>query len=184
MSKKKRMNIGQIILPVVAAVLVIAAVVVITSVPKASNPEIESSNEPTYQENTNSDTNTEIATDGSITIYADDLSSDQVSFINVPGNSRIELVARLGDDGKAKVALGTCQSCNGAPGAFYTQEGEVLRCNNCGLTFPISVLDEPGGGCHPIMIDESAISYEGNDVQIDTQVLSTYEYLFSNVANH
>ena len=122
--------------------------------------------------------------DGDFVIYADRLSASEVSFIRLPGDSRIELLARLGDDGAAKAALGTCQSCNGAPGAYYNQEGDVLRCNNCGLTFPISVLDSPGGGCHPIMLDEGIVRYEGDDIVIDAAGLSPYEGLFEKVEEH
>ena len=117
-------------------------------------------------------------------IHADRLSSEKVSFIKVSKDSRIELLSRLGDDGAVKVALGTCQSCNGSPGAFYTQEGSELKCNNCGLTFPVSVLDSPGGGCHPIMIKKELLQYEGKDLVIDLEGLSAYEVLFSKVADH
>ena len=84
--------------------------------------------------------------DGNIVIRRSDLSSEQVSFIRVAESSNIELLARLGDDGGISVALGTCQSCNGSPRAYYTQDGDLLTCNNCGLTFPLSVLDTPGIG--------------------------------------
>ena len=122
--------------------------------------------------------------EGNLVIYADRLSSDQISFIRISEDSHIELLARLGDDGTVKAALGTCQSCNGSPGAYYTQEGDELKCNNCGLTFPISVLDRPGGGCHPIMLKEEIVRYEGNNLVIDLGGLSAYEDLFSKVADH
>lgn len=117
-------------------------------------------------------------------IRSDMLSKDKVSFIRLAGNSRIELLALLGKDGKAKVALGTCQACNGSPKAYYTQEGNVLKCNNCGRTFPLSIMETPGGGCRPIMVDPSALSYSGQDAVIDIDALSRYEYLFAKVENH
>lgn len=126
----------------------------------------------------------EINEEGNLVIYADRLSSEQVSFIRVSENSRIELLSRLGDDGMVKAALGTCQSCNGSPRAYYTQEGSQLKCNNCGLTFPVSVLDSPGGGCHPIMMEEKLMQYDGNDLVIDLEGLSVYEELFAKVADH
>ena len=60
----------------------------------------------------------------------------------------------------------------------------MLRCNNCGLTFPLSVLDSPGGGCHPIMIDESIVQIQGSALIIDLDGLSSYEAIFSKVADH
>lgn len=117
-------------------------------------------------------------------ISTDSLRTDQVSFIRPVSGSRIELLARLGDDGKVKAALGTCQSCNGSPMAYYTQVGDLLRCNNCGQTFPLSVLDTPGGGCHPIMIDAAVLTETGDGLLVDTDMLGQYEPLFSRVAEH
>ena len=122
--------------------------------------------------------------DGNVVIYADELSEDEVSFIKVSEDSRIELLAKKDAQGNAKVALGTCQSCNGSPGAYYTQVGNELQCNNCGLTFPISVVEEAGGGCHPIMIDEAGIEYTDDGLIIDMSVLAQYENLFTKVAEH
>ena len=122
--------------------------------------------------------------DGNVVIYADELSEDKISFIKVSEDSRIELLAKKDAKGNAKVALGTCQSCNGSPGAYYTQVGDELQCNNCGLTFPITVVEEAGGGCHPIMIDEAGIKYTDDGLIIDMSVLAQYEYLFEKVAEH
>lgn len=121
---------------------------------------------------------------GNIIINASALSADHVSFIRLAADSKIELLARIGDDGSAKVALGTCQSCNGSPDAYYTQEENLLRCNNCGLTFPLSVLDAPGGGCHPIMIDTSIIQETQDGLALNAEGLLRYEYLFEKVAAH
>lgn len=123
-------------------------------------------------------------TAGAFLISIDSLRSDQVSFIRPASGIKIELLARLGDDGKVKAALGTCQSCNGSPLAYYKQVGELLRCNNCGQTFPLSVLDTPGGGCHPIMIDASVITETDSGLLVDMELLGQYEPLFNKVADH
>ena len=157
------------ILPIIAVVMAIVAVLVIVLIPRRTN---QTSAPVVLTE-----------TDGNILIRTASLSSDQISFLRLE-NSRIELLARLGDDGKTKVALGTCQSCNGAPGAYYTQQGNVLQCNNCGLTFPLSVLDSPGGGCHPIMIDASLIRETQDGLILNAAGLLQYEDLFRKVAAH
>ncbi|MGN0772564.1 MAG: Fe-S-containing protein [Candidatus Ventricola sp.] len=122
--------------------------------------------------------------DGKLIIQESSLSSDQVSFIRVGGDSRIELLARIGDDGHIKVALGTCQSCKGSPWAYYTQKDNLLMCNNCGLTFPLSVLDAPGGACHPMTLDASIIEEGEGQVEISLDALLSYEYLFEKVESH
>lgn len=168
--------------------MVILALIVVLFFPKSTNKESSSAvssggGEAGVSAHT-ADAAAELSEEGKLVIRAESLSPEQVSFIRVSENSRIELLARLGDDGTVKAALGTCQSCNGSPGAYYTQEGDKLKCNNCGLTFPVSVLDSPGGGCHPIMLDGESVKYEGNDLKIDLRGLSVYEELFSKVADH
>ena len=122
---------------------------------------------------------------GNLVIRAETLSSDQVAFLKVPGDSRIELLARRGEDGKAQVALGTCQSCGGSPRAYYTQVDNYLRCNNCGQRFKLSVLGaRSGGGCRPISLDAEVVHESGNDLLLDRKALERYEPLFANVAPH
>lgn len=157
------------VLPGIAALTVLIAVLVIVFVPRNS---------------TNANPFAERNAEGNIVIPSKNLSADQVSFIRIGEDSKIELLARIGDDGSAKVALGTCQSCNGSPAAYYTQEGSLLKCNNCGLTFPLNVLDSPGGGCHPIMIDASMIQETKDGLILNTAALLQYEYLFEKVAAH
>ncbi len=183
----KDRNRKKYILPAVAGILVLAALIIMIAVPKntgSKSKETDASASAAGSSVQTADPVFETNEDGDIILYADRLSSDQVSFLRVFENSRIELLARLGDDGKAKAALGTCQSCNGAPGAYYTQEEDHLKCNNCGLTFPLSVLDSPGGGCHPIMPDEEVLEYRGNNLLIHSEQLSAYEKLFASVADH
>ena len=182
--KTKRRN--SFLLPLIAGIMVALALAVVVFIPKETSE--GSGTASAGGDKASAPSQAEIAVaeinEGNMVIYADRLSSEQVSFIRISENSRIELLARLGDDGTVKAALGTCQSCNGSPGAYYTQEGNELKCNNCGLTFPISVLDSPGGGCHPIMPGEKIVRYEGNDLVIDMDGLSAYEDLFSKVADH
>ena len=72
----------------------------------------------------------------------------------------------------------------GSPGAYYTQNGDMLQCNNCGLTFPLSIIGVDGAGCHPIMIDEKAVQRTGDGLVIDSAAITPYEPLFATVAEH
>ena len=168
------------ILPAVAAVAVIAAVLVLVIVPGKDG----GSSVPSGPSGGNSQSDPDAVGSGDYLIKISELSSDKVSFIRPVTGSRIELLARIGDDGEPKVMLGTCQSCNGSPGAYYTQEGDQLKCNNCGLTFPLNVLDSPAGGCHPIKPDDSVFTVTDEGIVIHTDLLMQYEELFSKVADH
>ena len=171
---------SKVILPIVAIITVFTTAIILLLVPSDDYDKGDKETGSTYTQTTElfTEEKTEDTTDqtaesssddntfeNTLIINKDDLSNDQITFISPIKGSKIELVVRLEDDNTAKVALGTCQSCNGSPGAYYTQEGDLLKCNNCGLTFPLNVLDEPGAGCHSITLDENVISYEdGNAV--------------------
>ena len=121
---------------------------------------------------------------GDVIIYADDLSTDTVSYIRYSEDSRIELLAVKGEDGMPKVALGTCQSCNGSPYAYYVQSGNEFQCNNCGLTFPLSEIGVDGNGCHPIKISDSGIRTTEDGIVISKDLLMDSESLFLTVEEH
>ncbi|MGN0754337.1 MAG: Fe-S-containing protein [Aristaeellaceae bacterium] len=161
--KKKR----KWILPIAAVAAAVGALLVVALVP-GEKPGAEIQAQP----------------DGTLVIQESSLSSDRVSFIRIGEDSNIELLACIGTDGRIKVALGTCQSCNGSPRAYYTQKGSLLMCNNCGLTFPLSVLDAPGGGCHPITLDPSIVREAEGRVELSLEGLLRYEPLFEKVASH
>lgn len=156
------------ILPITAAIIVIAAAVILIAVPKGGS----------------SDNQTLQSDDGRVYIQASELSEDKITLLKVAEDSKVELVAIKDAQGTLRVALGTCQSCNGSPGAYYSQNGDLLQCNNCGLTFPLSIIGADGRGCHPIMLDESQIAETSTGISIDREYLLGFEALFANVAEH
>ena len=156
-------------LPIAAALLVLAAILVVVLLPKGGH---EDHNMP------------EVATlldNGDVLISTDALMEDTVSFITPNDNKKLELVAIKDEDGEAHVALGTCQSCNGAPGAYYNQVGDELQCNNCGLTFPLSILGEDGSGYHPILLKSSEYEKTDEGILVYAKTLKNREALFSKV---
>lgn len=180
------------ILPIIAGVIAIIAILIIILVPKDNKTEKvskASQNTSSTQKTTktNAKTSSKLATldeEGNVIINKDDVSSEKILFLKYSENSKIELIAVKDKDGNINVALGTCQSCNGSPKAYYTQYGNLLKCNNCGLTFPLSVIGVNGEGCHPIMINEEEITRTENEVKISKKALLQNEKLFEKVASH
>ena len=160
-------------LPAAAALLVIVAMIVLVVVPRGGSAQSDPA-----------DGFAERDENGNVVVQASALSTDQISFLKLSTDSRIELIAIRGEDGNAYAALGTCQSCNGSPNAYYTQTGNMLQCNNCGLTFPLSVIGVDGVGCHPIMLDDSIVQRGDGTLVINAAALSAYEPLFERVAAH
>jgi uncharacterized membrane protein len=83
----------------------------------------------------------------------------------------------FGEDGEVHVALNACDLCYHAKQG-YEQTSDVMRCINCGLTYPINSIgtENIAGGCWPSYIP---ITIEGEDVIINTQHLDAKRYMFS-----
>lgn len=126
----------------------------------------------------------ELDGDGNLHFSIKDLSEKDVSFIRAPGSNKIELLARLDKTGAARIALGTCQSCNGSPQAYYIQQNNLLICNNCGQTFSLDVINTPGGGCRPMALPDGVLSFTGDEAVIRADALPAMEKLFTNVEEH
>lgn len=165
-------------LPIIAVSIVVIAILIVIFIPKEGSNSI----------NRNAPKSTSILAnldeEGNVIINKDSLSKDKITFLKYSDNSKIELIAILGENDQINVAFGTCQSCNGSPQAYYTQSGKLLKCNNCGLTFPLDVIGTDGTGCHPILIDEAGITETENGIKISKDVLMKNESLFSKVAAH
>ena len=70
-------------------------------------------------------------------------------------------------DGVYRAALNACDVCfAGKQG--YRQEGEDMVCNQCGMHFPSSKVNEVKGGCNPIGLQRKV---EGDRVVIDARGL-------------
>ncbi len=70
-------------------------------------------------------------------------------------------------DGVYRAALNACDVCfAGKQG--YRQEGEDMVCNQCGMHFPSSKINEVKGGCNPIGLERKV---EGEHVHIDARGL-------------
>lgn len=95
---------------------------------------------------------------GTVTIPAQDI-TEQARFYNYAVDGvTVQLVALRDEDGDAHIAFNTCQNCSPSPKAFYSQNGDVLQCNNCGFTFEPDEVGITHGGCNPWPIEGVKIS--------------------------
>lgn len=92
---------------------------------------------------------------GNIEIKKDDI-TDKVMYIDYKvSKTTIGLLAVRNSKGEVKVVVNTCQSCGGAPYAYFVQVGNKIQCQNCGSMFLIDDLDDLGeGSCSPISLEE------------------------------
>jgi uncharacterized membrane protein len=59
-------------------------------------------------------------------------------------------------DGVIRAAFDACDSCWSA-GKGYKQDGDLMVCNNCGLTFASVKVNEVKGGCNPSPLTRTVV---------------------------
>lgn len=75
--------------------------------------------------------------DGAVHFFASDVGGTEVRYFVVKAA-----------DGSLKTAFDACEVCYRAKKG-YTQEGDAVRCNNCGRVFPTDSIGVERGGCNP-----------------------------------
>ena len=92
------------------------------------------------------------------------------------GGVVVRYFAVKGSDGDAHVAFDACDVCYKAKKG-YRQQGDVMECINCGLTYPINGLgsENTGGGCWPSYLP---MRIDGNDVVIGRSDLEQKKWMF------
>src|ERR1044071_8377539 len=64
----------------------------------------------------------------------------------------VRFFAVKSSDGVYRAALDACDTCFAAKKG-YTQEGDDMVCNNCGMHFPSAKVNEVKGGCNPVGLE-------------------------------
>jgi uncharacterized membrane protein len=78
------------------------------------------------------------------------------------GERPIEFFVVRSDDGTVRAAFNACDVCYwGRKG--YTQDGDVMVCNNCGQRFPMDRINVEQGGCNPAPLNRTV---NGDDLII------------------
>jgi len=94
------------------------------------------------------------------------------------GNVAMEVIAVRAPDGTIRTALNTCQICYSSGKGYYTQQGDVLVCNNCGNRFKISQVEMVKGGCNPVPITKEYKTDQGGYIVISQDFLEQAKPLF------
>jgi uncharacterized membrane protein len=103
--------------------------------------------------------------DTSVNYYSYDSKGVDISYFIIEGT-----------DGNYHAAFDTCDVCYDAKKG-YSQDGNEMKCLNCGLTFPINDIGEKntGGGCWPSYLP---IEIDGNNIIIEKSDLDNKRYMF------
>jgi uncharacterized membrane protein len=98
-----------------------------------------------------------------ITIPLSDLSNKAKFFdYKLSDNKPVRFFVVRSSDGQYRAAMDACDMCYHAKRGYH-QEGDDMVCNNCGLHFHSSQINEKHGGCNPVGLPRTI---EGNQLVI------------------
>lgn len=169
-SGKKRRNR---FLPLLAAVVIVAAAAVMI-VPKLLPGESVQADGAAA----------DLSADGSAVVIDTAAVSETAMFIDYDaGGTTVELFAVRASDGSVRLALNTCQVCNGSPYAYFVQTGNVFICQNCRNRFSSSQVGLVSGGCNPVPITGADYTAEDGTILVSTAFLDANAVRFANWKN-
>ena len=139
--------------------------------------------------NTGADTGGEahaavLSEDGTALVIDTAALSESASFFDydVDGTT-VELFAVMASDGTVRLALNTCQVCNGSPYAYFVQEGDYFICQNCQNHFASTQVGLVSGGCNPVPITEEDYSQQDGTILVPVEFLRANAGRFTNWKN-
>jgi len=107
--------------------------------------------------------------------------TETVTFMPIVVNEMpMEVMFVRASDGTIRVALNTCENCHASGRGYYVQDGDVVICQHCNMSFDIDYIGLNSGGCQPIPVE---YSFEGSYVIITHDTLSENYHWFANFRN-
>lgn len=154
-----------------AAIMVVAAAAVVTLAPRFLAKDIK----PVTEENVQ-----QAAYGEDIVIDVSALGEAASFFDYDAGGVTVELFAVKASDGTPRLALNTCQVCNGSPYAFFVQDGDAFICQNCKNRFTSTQVGVVSGGCNPIPITETDYALRDGSIVVSSELLDGFSDRFIN----
>lgn len=161
------------LLPLIALVVVIAAAVV-TLMPKNSEKEAL----PPLASQPSETISPVSLTD--IVIRTEEIGTDASYFDYDANGTTVQVLAVQASDGSIRLALNTCQVCNGSPYAYFEQDGDWFICQNCGNRFASTEVGIVSGGCRPVPITDDIYTEQDGTFIIPATYLEENAALFEN----
>ncbi|MGN0521678.1 MAG: DUF2318 domain-containing protein [Eubacterium sp.] len=175
-TNKKKNNI---ILPIAAAVVVLIAIVSVV-VPKLTKDDSKTAQTTQAPQATTAPSLTVQKFTGDIVIDESSV-SETASFYDYDSNgTTVEVFAVKASDGTVRLALNTCQVCNGSPYAYFVQQGNNFICQNCKNAFERDSIGTVHGGCNPVPLTESDYQLSDGKITITSDFLEQHTSEFSN----
>ncbi|XPV76237.1 MAG: Fe-S-containing protein [Desulfovibrio sp.] len=95
------------------------------------------------------------AKDGVVSIAVDEINDGKAHYFSLEDQgTAIQFFVLKSSDGVIRAAFDACDVCYREKKG-YSQEGEFMNCNNCGMKFHSSRINEVSGGCNPAPLDRA-----------------------------
>lgn len=114
----------------------------------------------------------------SIEIRADEASSLASYFDYDADGTTVELFAVRASDGSIRLALNTCQVCNGSPYAYYVQERDDFVCQNCMNRFASTDVGLVSGGYNPVPVTWDIYTEQDGFITLPSSFLEQNAFQF------
>ena len=118
---------------------------------------------------------------GSDLIVSTDDIGTQASFFDYDADGvTVQVLAVRASDGTVRLALNTCQVCNGSPYAYFVQDGDDFVCQNCHNSFSSTDVGVVSGGCNPVPITADVYREENGTLVVPSSFLEENAARFEN----
>lgn len=115
-----------------------------------------------------------------IKIEAADIGTEADYYVAEIDGTTVEIFAVRASDNTVRLAMNTCQVCNGSPYAYFEQEGNYFICQNCGNRFSSDKIGIESGGCNPVPITEEDYTEENGIITVSESFLEENARRFTN----
>jgi len=95
----------------------------------------------------------EIVTNSNLKIHESQITETVTFVLAAIDDTLVEVMLVRTSDNTIRVALNTCENCHASGMGYYVQDGDVVICQHCNMSFDIDYIGLNSGGCQPIPIE-------------------------------
>lgn len=120
---------------------------------------------------------------GNMVIPKDNISETATFYVYDELDTYMEILSVKASDGTIRTAFNTCQVCYASGRGYYVQEGDFLKCQNCGNRFGMDDIEIAKGGCNPVPIFNDWKTETETMITIPKDLFVEAESIFANWKN-
>ena len=123
---------------------------------------------------------TSLSAGSDLVIQTEEIGTEASYFDYDADGTTVQVFAVRAADDTVRLALNTCQVCNGSPYAYFEQDGDDFVCQNCHNRFSSTDVGNLSGGCNPVPITAEARTEEDGTITVPSSFLEDNAARFTN----